>query len=266
MIRFILTTVFIFKNTEAIKFVEDPLKSPTAIMEETKTNLESIESLDDVDGRILTGTRHVRRKKHYAHSASENNVKKVNHNGDIHDKATSGNVQESGEHYENGGIAPNRFGGDDRFASVENEDANNGFSGNIQQTNFNNDGSFDGESFQASNEDGFHGMKNGVSNKDSFHTHNGEFSDKDNFRGTKNGPPSEDTFQGTSSNGEAGSVLEQCIRDDSVGILPCISQKTVNFLERYSHSAKDINIEENLILSSNPADEHQSSRLIPVGE
>ncbi|KAL1449481.1 hypothetical protein WDU94_001984 [Cyamophila willieti] len=64
----------------------------------------------------------------------------------------------------------------------------------------------------------------------------------------------------------ANGVLDHCLRDANVGLLPCISEKTVSFLERYSHNTRDINIEDNLILSSNADENVQSSRLIPMGE
>lgn len=236
MVQFIFTNLYLLlivinTTSDAIKFQD---QNPTDI-DETKVDLDFIEDFDDVNERILTGNRHVRKKKHYANSASdENSVKKINknHNGSINEKPYRHNTNE------------NILDGEGSNQYTHNDRPSNGFTGNSERFG------------SASNED--------VSNE--FSNNGGDF--QENFGGANGGEGNSHGSNGDTNNSDTGdtsNVLEQCIRDGSVGILPCISQKTVSFLERYSHNAKDISIEDNLVLSSNPDEVHQS-RLIPTGE
>lgn len=230
MVRFILTTtclILIIINTasEAIKFQDDSINKPEKT-DETKTSPDFIDDFDDVDGRIMTGDINVRKKKHYFDIDSDDTkIKKVYKN---HNGMTDNTPKNELHEYSD---AKKLAGG------VNNQYAAH----NYPASEFINSETFS----STSNED--------VSNED---VSNSGFQEN-----TENINSGDFNSEADSS----GSVIDQCIRDNSLGIIPCISKKTVSFLERCSHSSKDINIEDNLVLSSSPDEIHQS-RLIPAGE
>lgn len=245
MIRFIFTTlILVILNTTsgAVKF-EDELKNLSFPDKEDNPNVEYIDDFDDVDERILTGTRNNRKKKNYPVSSSndnamKNNVKEyfggVNEKHSVHENGLDNVGVSNG--YPNSGEATNPFGNVAANGFKENEGVINGYTGGNSPPN-------------GATRNGLNGNRAGT---------NGFQGSSDSY-----GSPSDEE---TVADVDASNVIKQCIRDDSIGILPCISQKTVSFLERYSHNTKDINIEDNLILSSNPDDNFKSSRLIPAGK
>lgn len=253
MIKFIFTTTYLVLNllntSDAIKFEEDAPKNLASTNDQIKTNVEYIDDFDDVDERILTGGNKNRKKKSYTDNKSQNGLGKGVNKGSFNEKTgTHDNIADVDDDaaFSNEGI--------DGY--TENKAPNSGYKSN--------------QGYSSEHSSGSGGFVPSP-NRGTSTSQQGNFNRNKGTRNDNAFDPAVNAFDTESSAKdkaplESSNVIDQCLRDDSVGILPCISERTVSFLERYSHQTKDINIEDSLILSSNPDENYQSSRLIPQGK